>query len=124
MREKRTGHLLVVAVAAIICTCLLVPGAMHSARAKKLTVAATDGPALYGSNCAICHGRNGAGTPAWRAKGQPDLSSPDWQKSHSDVQIASQIKNGKGKMPAFGKKFSDDDIMALVKQVRSLKGKK
>src|SRR5262252_295934 len=123
MREKRTGHLLVVAVAAIICTCLLVPGAMHSARAKKLTVAATDGPALYGSNCAICHGRNGAGTPAWRAKGQPDLSSPEWQKTHSDEQIATRIREGKGKMPGFRKKFSDEDIAALVKQVRALKKK-
>jgi len=94
---------------------------MHSANAKRAASASSDGSALYSSNCAICHARNGAGTPAWRAKGQPDLSRPDWQKSHSDEQIASQIKNGKGKMPGFGKKLSNEDIMALVRQVRSLK---
>jgi mono/diheme cytochrome c family protein len=81
----------------------------------------SDGGALYGSKCAICHGRNGSGTPQWRAKGQPDLSSAEWQKSHSDSQIAERIKLGKGKMPGFANKLSDEDVMALVKQVRNFK---
>jgi mono/diheme cytochrome c family protein len=80
-----------------------------------------NGAALYGSNCSICHGRNGSGTPAWKAKGQPDLSSADWQKSRSDEQIAERIRVGKGKMPAFAKKFSDEDVMALVRHVRSFR---
>jgi cytochrome c551 len=80
-----------------------------------------NGAALYGSNCAICHGRNGSGTPAWRAKGQPDLSTADWQKSRSDEQIAERIKLGKGKMPGFAKKLSEEEVTALVKQIRSLK---
>ena len=81
----------------------------------------SDGAALYGSKCAICHGRNGTGTPQWRSKGQPDLSSAEWQKSHSDSQIAERIKAGKGKMPGFAKKLSEDDVMALVKQVRNFR---
>jgi mono/diheme cytochrome c family protein len=80
-----------------------------------------NGAALYGSKCVICHGRNGSGTPAWRSKGQPDLSNADWQKTHSDQQIAERIRVGKGKMPAFGDKLSEEEVGALVKQVRSLK---
>src|SRR6185369_3580802 len=81
----------------------------------------SDGAALYGSKCANCHGRNGAGTPAWKSKGQPDLSAAEWQKSHSDAQIAERIRQGKGKMPPFGNKLSDEDVAALVKQVRNFR---
>jgi len=80
-----------------------------------------DGSALYGSKCAICHGKNGTGTPAWRAKGQPDLSSSDWQRTRSDEQIATRIREGKGKMPGFGKKLSEEEVVALVKQVRTFR---
>jgi mono/diheme cytochrome c family protein len=79
------------------------------------------GSALYASKCVICHAKNGAGTPAWRAKGQPDLSDSEWQKTHSDEQIATRIREGKGKMPGFAKKLSDEEIKALVKQVRTLR---
>jgi mono/diheme cytochrome c family protein len=85
------------------------------------TITAADGSALYASKCVICHGKNGAGTPAWKAKGQPDLSTSEWQKTHSDDQIASRIRDGKGKMPGFGKKLSSEEIQALVKQVRTLR---
>jgi cytochrome c6 len=80
-----------------------------------------DGPALYASKCVICHGKNGSGTAALRAKGQPDLTSAQWHQSHSDDQIASRIRDGKGKMPGFKNKLSEDEIRALVKQVRALK---
>src|SRR5262245_52927384 len=56
-----------------------------------------DGLALYGSQCSICHGESGVGTPPWRAKGQPDLSRSEWQQARSDEQIAAVIRDGKGK---------------------------
>ena len=90
-------------------------------RNSQVVLAMADGSALYGSKCAICHGKNGTGTPAWRAKGQPDLSSSEWQKTRTDEQIATRIKAGKGKMPGFGNKLSDEEIAALVKQVRTLR---
>jgi mono/diheme cytochrome c family protein len=80
-----------------------------------------DGGAVYAANCSICHGRNGSGTAALRAKGQPDLSTAEWQRTHSDQQIVDRIRAGKGKMPAFARKLSDEQIMALVKQVRSFR---
>jgi mono/diheme cytochrome c family protein len=82
--------------------------------------AAANGAALYGSKCSICHGQNGAGTPAWRAKGQPDLTNSGWQRSRSDEQLAAAIRDGKGKsMPPFKQKLSDEDIVALVQRVRA-----
>ena len=92
-----------------------------STTATATTMTTADGSALYASKCVICHAKTGVGTPAWRAKGQPDLSSSEWQKTHSDEQIAVRIREGKGKMPGFGKKLSDEEIKALVKQVRTLK---
>ena len=89
--------------------------------AATTTTLTADGPALYASKCVICHAKNGAGTPAWRAKGQPDLSTAEWQKTHSDEQIATRIREGKGKMPGFGNKLSDEEIKALVRQVRTLR---
>ena len=124
MRDRKTGRFIIVLITIITCmTGVVLQSTTPSAKAKKATVAPADGAALFGSNCAICHARNGTGTPAWRATGQPDLSSPDWQKTHSDEQIATRIRDGKGKMPGFRKKFSDEDISALVKQVRALKKK-
>lgn len=103
---------------------LLVSGSTCDLAATNAGAAAgmpADGSALYASKCAICHGKGGVGTPAWKAKGQPDLSSSDWQKKASDDQIASRIRDGKGKMPGFGKKLSEEDIKALVKQVRTFR---
>ncbi len=107
---------------ASICTLYQCVNAVHSSTTNTATiVTAVDGPGIYASKCVICHAKNGIGTPAWRAKGQPDLSSSDWQKTHSDDQIATRIREGKGKMPGFRNKLSDEEIAALVKQVRALR---
>jgi mono/diheme cytochrome c family protein len=85
---------------------------------------AADGAALFRGKCALCHGENGAGLPSWKAKGQPDFTNADWQKSRTDAQITETVKNGKGKyMPAFKAKLSDEEIAALTAQVRAF-GKK
>ena len=85
----------------------------------------TDANIVYGGKCALCHGKDGAGLPNWRSKGQPDFTKTEWQKSHSDQQIIDAIKNGKGKfMPAFKEKVSDEETTALVRHIRALaKGK-
>ena len=81
-----------------------------------------DGAALYNSKCGSCHGGSGSGTAGWRSKGQPDLSSSEWQQARSDEQISSSIRNGKGKfMPAFAKKLTGEEISALVRQVRNFR---
>lgn len=120
MKKRRIVHLISILSVGLTLTLITGTNALMSTNTRGPNPL-SDGAALYGSNCAICHGRNGAGTPQWKSKGQPDLSTAEWQKSHSDAQIAERIKQGKGKMPPFGKKLSEEDVAALVKQVRHLR---
>jgi mono/diheme cytochrome c family protein len=85
--------------------------------------ASNDGAALYKTKCAMCHGPDGTGkTPAGLKLKVRDLQSPEVQKQ-SDSDLALGIGKGKGKMPPFGKTLNDDQIKALVAQIREL-GKK
>ena len=84
-----------------------------------------DAVALFGEKCAMCHGKNGAGLPNWKAKGQPDFTNIDWQKSHTDAQITEVITNGKGKyMYPYKDKLSAEEIAALVGRIRAFSKKK
>lgn len=77
---------------------------------------------LYSKNCASCHGRDGR-SKTFKAKlnHARNISEPEWQERVSDERIFNSIMNGKGKMPAFGKKLSEPEIDALVTHVRGLK---
>jgi cytochrome c6 len=76
-----------------------------------------DAGALYAKSCAKCHGANGGGK-SMRGR---DLTSAKWQEKVSDERLFNSIANGKDRMPAFGKKYSDAQIEALVAYVRKLK---
>jgi mono/diheme cytochrome c family protein len=92
----------------------------HEASSLRVGDSATDGAASYDSKCAFCHGKDGAGLPNWRSLGQPDFTKAEWQKSHTDEQIAESIKNGKGKfMPGFKSKLSEQEIGAVVQRIRA-----
>jgi mono/diheme cytochrome c family protein len=119
MEKRRRVRLITIFLLGLVVSLINGPKA-HTSNTEGPYVP-SDGVALYGSKCAICHGKDGSGTPQWRAKGQPDLSSAEWQKSRSDSQIAERIRLGKGKMPPFGKKLSEEEVMALVKQVRNFR---
>jgi len=81
---------------------------------------APDGAALYKSKCSMCHGPDGKGYAAVKT---PDFTDPKVQASLTDKQIADIIKNGKPNtmMMPFGNQLKDDEIQALVKQIRSFK---
>src|SRR5712691_5343094 len=69
-----------------------------------------DGNAVYLAKCSVCHGKDGRGLPNYRAKGQPDFTNANWQKSRTDAALINVTKDGKGKlMPAFKGKLSDDE---------------
>lgn len=76
---------------------------------------AEDSAATYKAKCAMCHGPDGKGGKM----GTRDFASPE-VKAETDAQLTEIISKGKGKMPAYGGKLSDDDIKGLVAHVRSL----
>ena len=94
--------------------------------APKKPAAAAEGPkdsateALYKSKCQICHGPDGAGSAAGKKMGAKDFKSAEVAKE-SDSELFDVTKKGKGKMPSFDKKLTDDQIKALVKYTRSMK---
>ena len=81
-----------------------------------------DGAGLYNKKCAECHGKDGR-SHTFRGKHSHsrDLADAQWQDQVTDERIYNSIANGKGKMPAFGKKVSEADLNSLVTYVRSLK---
>ena len=78
---------------------------------------------LFAKNCASCHGRDGrAKTFKAKFNHARDLTDSEWQGNVADERIFNSIMNGKGKkMPAFGKKVSEQEIDSLVAYVRGLK---
>ena len=76
-----------------------------------------DKPAdLYKAKCAGCHGADGSKS----MMGSKPLNGPDVQKM-SAADIAGAITNGKGKMPAYKGKLTDDQITGLAGYVKTLK---
>ena len=81
---------------------------------------------LYRTNCARCHGADGRGdTPLGHTYNSPDFTDNAWWQKHSDItstrSLVSIVMNGKGGMPAFGKKLKNAEIKALVNYVRKFR---
>jgi mono/diheme cytochrome c family protein len=81
---------------------------------------ADDVEALYKSKCQVCHGADGKGSPAGQKLGVKDFHSPEVQKQ-TDAELIEVTKQGRGKMPAYDKKLTNDQIKQLIKYIRSLK---
>ncbi len=80
-----------------------------------------DGASVYKSKCAMCHGADGKGdTPVGKSMKLHDLGSPDVQKQ-TDAQLIDITANGKGKMPGYKGKLTDDQIKQVVAFIRTLK---
>ena len=81
---------------------------------------AEDAAALYKSKCQACHGADGKGSPAGQKLGVKDFHAPEVQKE-PDAELVKITKEGKGKMPKYDGKLTDDQIKDLVKYIRGLK---
>jgi cytochrome c6 len=81
-----------------------------------------DAGAVFAKNCATCHGKDGrAKTFKAKFNHARDLTDSKWQMSVSDERLFNSITNGRGHMPAWGKKLSEEEINSLVAYVRRLK---
>ncbi len=81
---------------------------------------ADDTEALYKSKCQVCHGPDGKGSAAGQKLGVKDFHSAEVQKETDDALIKS-TKEGKGKMPKYEGKLTDDQIKDLIKYIRAMK---
>jgi mono/diheme cytochrome c family protein len=71
-----------------------------------------DGQTMFATSCGFCH-QNGGRAPG---KG-PKLVGT----TRSDDFLAERIRKGKpGEMPAFGRVFSESQVMAIVAYIRAL----
>jgi cytochrome c553 len=81
----------------------------------------------WAKHCASCHGKDGKGqTKAGRMAGVKDQTDAQYQAGLKDEKMFASKKEGlkegeKEKMKPFKDKLSDDEIKALVAQVRSFK---
>jgi mono/diheme cytochrome c family protein len=83
--------------------------------------AAADGGATFKAKCAGCHGADGsASTGMGKTLKIRDFGSADVQKQ-SDADLIKITTDGKGKMPSYKGKLSDQEIKDVVGFIRTLK---
>jgi cytochrome c oxidase cbb3-type subunit 3 len=78
--------------------------------------ATAEGQELYKQlNCYGCHGMRGGGGMG------PNLTDEAWQTGDgSDASLLAQIREGRGKMPAFKDVIDDEQAWKIIAFVRSL----
>jgi mono/diheme cytochrome c family protein len=76
---------------------------------------------LYGRTCAACHGATGVPAPAMATSmGIPNFADAHGVAAKPDSVLATSIRAGKAKMPAYGTRLSADQIHGLVTYIKSL----
>ena len=81
------------------------------------------GMKLFDDKCARCHGADGRGrTVIGGILGVPDFTDEKWWgEEKSESRFVNSITNGKGEMPAFGRKLSRREISTLAAYVRGFR---
>jgi mono/diheme cytochrome c family protein len=78
---------------------------------------------LYTKNCASCHGKTGLGdgVKARAIKTFPGDFSKDEYQNQTDGELFYKTKNGRGEMPKYEGKITDNEIWNIVNYTRTLK---
>jgi len=85
---------------------------------QEIAPGAETAAALFQQNCAVCHSPNGKGVAAMHT---PDFTNPAFERTLSDQDIGSAIRNGKagGRMPAWSGHLTEAQIDSLSAYIRS-----
>jgi len=84
--------------------------------ATKPSAASFDAKAFYDKNCAGCHGVDGKGGD--RALITPNFKDTAWQKGRTDQNLFDSITKGKGMMPAWKDKLTEEQIKSIAAFIR------
>ena len=91
------------------------------------SLVAADAQANWDKQCALCHGKDGAGQTKMgkklKLKNYTDAAvQGEFTDEEAEKAIRDGVKqDGKTRMKAYGAKLTEDEIKALVAHVRSLK---
>ena len=102
---------------------VLCAGAACSRSSPAADRTSVDASALFAQACAKCHAADGTGGLPMAVNGPrpADLTTVEWQRSRSDAEVISAIRNGRGAMPPFQDVLSSQQVDALAAYVRTLK---
>ncbi len=73
--------------------------------------------AFYDKSCAACHGADGTGGES-ALPGLPNFKDVKWQQRRTDQQIIDAIAKGKGTMPPWKDKLSEEQMKAMTAFIR------
>ena len=77
---------------------------------------------LYTRSCVACHGATGVPAPAMATSmGVPNFTDAHGVGAKPDSVLATSIRAGKGKMPAYGTRLSADQIRHLVTYIKAMR---
>ena len=80
---------------------------------------APEGAAIFSKKCVLCHGADGTGnTPLGKQLQAANLHSKAVQ-SRSDDELHTVVHDGQTNMPPFGEQLTDDEIVQVIKYVRT-----
>jgi len=112
----------------LILALAFVSVSLHAVRSKNSVIETAvvqkdaDASVLFEKHCGTCHGKDGqAKTFKAKFNHARDLTDAKWQSEVTDERLFNSISNGKGKMPAWGKKLTEAQINSLAAYVRKLK---
>ena len=113
------AFLVVVTLSAML---VLFQAARIQARVNHATASLSDAKTTFEAKCASCHGKDGRGkTFKGKLIHARNLTDAKWQNDVTDERLFNSISNGRGKMPDFKKKLSEQEIDQLVAYVRHFK---
>jgi cytochrome c553 len=79
-----------------------------------------DAKAYYDKNCAGCHGADGKGGDSTLIV--PNFKDAAWQRRRTDQNLFDSITKGKGVMPAWREKLTEEQIKSMAAFIRKFAG--